>query len=243
MKIELIGTGAACAKKNSACALINNNILIDVPNGVCRVFQNVGYELSDIEGCIITHFHGDHYFDIPFLLLHQSLSKSRNKSLVIAGPKGVQERIETLTKMAYPNLWSKMQAKLEIHFIEYKESEVFHIHGLTFKPIRVIHGSMEEAYGGIISDGTAKLGVTGDSGLCEGVLKILEESDYMLADTSKEKEGTDSHMGLEDILKLADENKNKTIIATHMKDDTRLLAEKIEVDNIVVGDDGMILEI
>ena len=36
MKIELIGTGAIYSKYNSACTLINEDMIIDFPNGTLK---------------------------------------------------------------------------------------------------------------------------------------------------------------------------------------------------------------
>ena len=68
MKLEMIGTGSIWSSSNSACTLINESILVDIPNGVCKALIKSGHDLNKINCCIITHLHGDHYFDIPFLL-------------------------------------------------------------------------------------------------------------------------------------------------------------------------------
>lgn len=36
MKVELIGTGAIYTKYNSACTLINDDIIVDMPNGTLK---------------------------------------------------------------------------------------------------------------------------------------------------------------------------------------------------------------
>ena len=75
MKVELIGTGCIGTKQNSASSIVNKKILIDVPNGICRTLRNLDKPLEYIQTVIITHYHGDHIFDLPFLILQKVISK------------------------------------------------------------------------------------------------------------------------------------------------------------------------
>ncbi len=61
MKLKVIGSGNIFSKQNSASYLIDDKILIDVPNGTCKTLKNIGIEPSKIDNILITHFHGDHF--------------------------------------------------------------------------------------------------------------------------------------------------------------------------------------
>lgn len=65
MEIKLIGTGSIGALQSSACALINKEILIDMPNGSVKRIKQLGENVLDIKVLIITHLHG-----IIFLIYH-----------------------------------------------------------------------------------------------------------------------------------------------------------------------------
>ena len=115
MKIKAIGTGAIWSKKNSACYLIDETILIDIPNGTCKELKRIGVEPIDIKYILLTHLHGDHYFDIPFLLL----SKIKSEyicSVVIATSKDGISKIKKLTKLAFPNTIKKIKNKVKIKY-------------------------------------------------------------------------------------------------------------------------------
>ena len=73
MKLKVIGSGNIFSKQNSASYLIDDKILIDVPNGTCKTLKNIGIEPSKIDNILITHFHGDHFFDMPFVLTNQKI--------------------------------------------------------------------------------------------------------------------------------------------------------------------------
>ena len=63
MKLQIIGSGGMWHKENSASYLIDDHILIDIPNGSCKNLYNLGVKTEKIDNVLITHFHGDHYFD------------------------------------------------------------------------------------------------------------------------------------------------------------------------------------
>ena len=70
MNITLIGTGAIYSQYNNACTLINDDMLIDVPNGILKTLLRNNHIPEKIDKILITHLHGDHTADIPFLLMY-----------------------------------------------------------------------------------------------------------------------------------------------------------------------------
>ena len=71
MEIRLVGTGSIGAVQSSASTLVNKKILIDMPNGIVKRLKQFGENVLNIDIVLITHLHGDHYFDIPFFILEK----------------------------------------------------------------------------------------------------------------------------------------------------------------------------
>ena len=69
MKLQIVGNGGIWNKEASASYLIDDHILVDIPNGCCKALAKIDAKISLINHVLITHFHGDHYFDIPFYFL------------------------------------------------------------------------------------------------------------------------------------------------------------------------------
>ena len=61
MKVEFVGTGSVFASFNSASYLINDKILVDIPNGCCKALKRMNKDVIDIEYIFITHL----YFQFP----------------------------------------------------------------------------------------------------------------------------------------------------------------------------------
>ena len=77
MTIRLLGTGSIWAKELGSCALIDDSLLLDCPNGLIKTLKRESFNIAKIDVCILTHFHADHYFDVPFLLLEQGMRAPR----------------------------------------------------------------------------------------------------------------------------------------------------------------------
>lgn len=220
MKIKLLGTGSILTDHLSACALIDDNVLVDCPNGVIKSIRQNGGIPKKIDICLITHFHADHYFDLPFLILEQALGDERKNDLYIVGPKGIFQQIDSLFKLAYPEDWESARKKSKIVTIEVKDNDSVKLNGYIITAYKVNH-SCCDAYGYTVTCQDKTAGFTGDTILCSNVEKIIENSMITFADMSFPKT-TKTHMGFDSISFLINKYKNNhTIIPTHMSESAR----------------------
>lgn len=236
MKIDLIGTGSIYTKYNSASTLVNEELLIDIPNGCHKQLLKMGYEIEKIKVVAITHFHGDHFADLPFLVRHRYALKL-SEQLIIIAPKGAPEQIKRLFDVYNSNDFD-WKSTINIIEIENSKNEIDILDKYHIIPIEVEHGDFKPAYGYIVNN---VLGITGDTCICKGVKEILNNSKIMIADTSF-RTGKDSHMGIDDIKELL-ANCNKKIIATHLRDTTREALKNEKISNLIIPEDGYSFEI
>ena len=230
MNITLIGTGALYSQYNNACTLINDDMLIDVPNGILKTLLRNNHIPEKIDKILITHMHGDHTADIPFLLMYLYKNKKVERNIYIIGPEGIANKVKQLCQIYHYHFLDKIGSYIQ--YIELKPNEVFE-NTYKIQVFPVLHGKEKPAYGYII-DG--KLGLTGDCTFCEGVQTIVKNSEITIADCSR-VQGDASHMGIDNLRFLVKEY-HKTLIATHMKDETREALEKLKIANILVKEDG-----
>lgn len=102
MRIDFIGTGNVFSNRLSPCILIDESVLIEVPNGAVKALLRYGVDFSKISTCMITHIHGDHIWDLPFLVLQKNICSG--KKITFVGPKGVFEYIKHMCTVAYSTL-------------------------------------------------------------------------------------------------------------------------------------------
>ena len=102
MKIEVLGTGAVPSSQRSCGYLIDGCILVDNPNGGWKLIENLGYDLVDIDNILLTHFHADHYFDMPFVFLTRE--GRTDKTLNVFCGKSGPEYIFNALDIAFPDI-------------------------------------------------------------------------------------------------------------------------------------------
>lgn len=233
MKIEMLGTGAIWTKYNSSSILVNNDMILDVPNGTLKQLLKSNYEVGKIKTIVITHMHGDHTADLPFLLLY--ICRNTQEKIVIVGPQKIEENLESLFT-AYN--FDIDEIKDRVEFMEVEDEKIYEINQYEIKSILVSHGELKPAYGYIIN---RKLGFSGDTSMCKGLEKIVKESSISIVDSSLII-GNDDHVGIDNIEYLV-KKYNKKIVVTHLRDMTRLKWKKKNNNQVVVPEDGYIFEI
>ena len=234
MKVELIGTGAIYVKYNSACTLINDELIVDMPNGTLKQLLKKNYKPEKIKTILITHMHGDHTADVPFFLKYVFNIRKIDNEIVIIGPKGIENKIVQLFEAYNFENREEIESAMKIKYIELEQEDIaLEVQNYKIRAVLVSHGEEKPAYGYVINN---CLGCTGDTGICSGVEKLVKNSKITIADTSL-IEGDSCHMGIDNIKELA-EKYNKQIIATHLRDTTREVLNKEKNENILVVEDG-----
>lgn len=237
MKIQVIGSGSMWTKYNSACYLIDDNIMVDFPNGACKYLYRLNIIPSNINHILITHFHGDHYFDVPFYILNKS--KSDNKKVNIYCSSEGKSKIKRLGKLAFPNSFDEACNNT---CVEYNFKKSFNINNYNVSKILLDHGRMKPDYGYIFEISNKKIGFTGDTSLCENVEIMAKTCNYLFCDCMLEN-GNNKHQGINDLIYLSNKYKKCIFVVSHLEDNTRNKLKKSNVDNIIVPNDGDIINI
>ena len=237
MKIKLVGTGAMYTAYNSACTLIDNKIIVDMPNGTIKQLlkENINVGLIDI--ILITHMHGDHTADIPFFLKYIFNYLKTKKNIKIVGPLGIKNKIIKLFNAYNFEDEKEIVQFFNIEFIEILENEI-EINNYFIKSYLVLHGEEKPALGYVIDN---KLGLTGDSGLCNNIEEIFKKSQMIISDSSLDI-GDSCHLGINDLDYLT-KKYNKKVLCTHLRDETRNIITKGNFENIIVKEDFYEIEI
>lgn len=237
MKITLLGTGAMYTKYNSACTLINDDLIVDMPNGTVKQLMKKDFDLTKIKTILVTHLHGDHTADIPFFLKYIFNSKKINDVINIIGPKGIKNKLVELFNAYNFEDENEINAYFNLNIQELLEDKII-VSNYNISSYLVEHGLEKPALGYIVNN---VLGFTGDSGLCEGVEKIFNMSKVVVSDTSLIT-GDDCHLGIDNI-KFLVEKYNTKVIATHLRDKTREILLSENISNIEVVEDFYEIEV
>ncbi len=211
MKIILAGTGSVFSHRLSPCFLIDRRIVLELPNGAVKALKPYT-SVEDTELCILSHFHGDHCLDLPFLLLEK---KRCGKKITLITPRGGTEQIRRICYAAYDTLdWDTIFREAVESVVELTGQSYRH-GSYMIVSVPVTHGEAACAGYLILSDGCA-FGYTGDCSICEGAEAIIRRADVCCADMNSFK-STSGHMSAEDLVPWAARYPNR-IYAVHTED-------------------------
>lgn len=236
-KIKVIGTGAIYTKYNSACTLINNELIVDMPNGTLKQLLKMNIKPENIKTIIITHLHGEHTADLPFFFEYVFEFLKDKREITVIGPKGIKNKIVELSNAYNFENEEEINKNFNLKYIEFEEEkENANILDYKIEAVKVIHGKEKIAYGYIINQ---KLGFTGDCGMCDGAKYIFKNSKIVVSDCSS-KNINNTHLEIDEIKQIQDKAK---VYCTHMLDRTRERLQKENIENFIIGKDGDEFEI
>jgi ribonuclease BN (tRNA processing enzyme) len=185
LELTFIGTGNAFAPTRYwSSFLLNGRYLFDAPPTLLPHLRKLGVDPRDIEVIFISHFHGDHYFGLPFLLLEYAEGEPRTKDLVIIGPPGIQKRVEASTNLAFANVYRKRQRGYQLTFVEVKDGKTGDAADCKWTAIKVKHVPDLEAFGYRVELGGRIVAYSGDTSLCEPLIPLADEADVFVAECS-----------------------------------------------------------
>ena len=114
------------------------NFLIDCGASSLPALKRLGIARDDIDLILITHFHGDHFGGLPFLLLDAQFTR-RTRPLVIAGPEAIETRLTQVMEALFENS-SKTKQRFDLSVIALKPGETRAFGAVNVTPFPVVHG-------------------------------------------------------------------------------------------------------
>src|SRR3990172_6172094 len=94
LDLLFLGSGKACAGEGRPFSsfLLNGRYLFDCGPTLLQQLRRADVSPNDIEVVLISHFHADHFFGLPFLFLDGKY-KGRTKDVLVVGPPGIEEEV------------------------------------------------------------------------------------------------------------------------------------------------------
>lgn len=235
MKVKVIGSGSMFNEYNSACYLVDDDIMVDFPNGACKYLYRFDISPTSINNVLITHFHEDHYFDLPIYFINKFKKDSKNVNMYCS--KEGRRKIKKVGKLAFPDSFPKIYKGLDCN---YNFKDKFMLNDYNVDRVLVNHGKIL-AHGYIFEKDNIKFGFTGDTTICDGVEYMASICNYLFCDAMFPKV-TEKHMGIDVIKELSSKYKNCKFIVSHLNNDTREEFKKLKIKNVIVPEDGMEIE-
>jgi ribonuclease BN (tRNA processing enzyme) len=244
MQLQFVGCGDALGSggRYNTCFHVTGervNFLIDCGASSLPALKAQDLARNDIDLILITHFHGDHFGGLPFLLLDAQFTR-RTRPLVIAGPQGIETRLTQLMETLFENS-SKTERKFDLSVIALNPEQTRSFGAVTVTPFPVLHGESGgpflayrvEAEGRVIA-------YSADTEWTETLIPAARDADLFIAEAYTYDRVVKNHLSLMTLEVHLPEIKPKRLVLTHMSDD---MLGRLDALDYTAASDGMIVEL
>jgi ribonuclease BN (tRNA processing enzyme) len=244
MQLRFVGCGDALGSggRFNTCFHVTGssvNFLIDCGASSLPALKRLAIARDDIDLILITHFHGDHFAGLPFLLLDAQFTR-RTRPLVIAGPEGIATRLAQLMEALFQNS-SKTQQRFDLSVVALKPLEMRSFGAVDVTPYPVVHGESGGPFLAyrVETEGRV-IAYSADTEWTETLIPAARDADLFIAEAYYYDKAVKNHLSLKTLEAHLAEIKPKRLILTHMSDDMlgRLGALAYEA-----ASDGMVVDI
>ena len=244
MQLRFVGCGDALGSggRFNTCFHVTGdrvNFLIDCGASSLPALKRLGIAREAIDLVLITHFHGDHFAGLPFLLLDAQFTR-RARPLVIAGPVGIETKLANLTEALFEHSSkTKQRFDLSVVALEPEQSRMFGEVKVT--PYPVVHGESGgpflayriEAEGRVIT-------YSADTEWTDTLIPAARGADLFIAEAYYYDKIVKNHLSLKTLEAHLPAINAKRVVLTHMSDD--MLARLGELPYLAAHD-GMAVEL
>ena len=215
------------------------NFLIDCSASSLPALKRLGIASEQIDLILITHFHGDHFGGLPFLLLDAQFTR-RTRPLVIAGPDGIETRLTQVMEALFENS-SKTRQRFDLSIVALRPEETRTFGAVNVTPFPVVHGGSGgpflayrvEAEGRVIA-------YSADTEWTETLIPLARGADLFIAEAYYYDKVVKNHLSLKTLEAHLAEINPKRLVLTHMSDD---LLGRLDTLDYEAASDGMVVEI
>ena len=255
MRLTIVGSGTVSPHAARVCAghfveAAEVRVLFDCGNGVVHRLATLGLPWNDLTHIAITHFHYDHFGDLPALIAAMRWGQlpARAAPLTLIGPVGTKAFLEQL---AVPvGEWLLKPETFDVRIVEIAAGTKAQLSigkDVTLSAHPVPHTPESIAYS--LSRAGARLVYTGDTGYDEAFADWAAECSVLLAECSLPAAlAIPEHLTPETAGAIAARARPGRLVLTHMfppveREDIRALVAARWSGPVVVADDGTVIDI
>ncbi len=186
--------------------------LIDCGASSIAGLKRNGIDINSIDTILISHFHGDHFGGLPFLLLEFAVY-GRTAPVTIVSPPGCRERVSQLLSVLYPG--SRVLERLDIEFKEYLPFETIETAYLSVRAFPVVHSEEALPHGLRVCAGDKIISYSGDTEWTDNLIPLSADADLFICECNFFGLQVKGHMYYQLLKTKVSELSCKQILLTH----------------------------
>jgi ribonuclease BN (tRNA processing enzyme) len=244
MWVRFVGSGDAFGSggRYNTCFHVTGehiNFLIDCGASSLPALKRCGIDREAIDLLLVTHFHGDHFGGLPFLMLDAQFTR-RTRPLIVAGPQGIEKRLEQVMEALFEGS-SKRERRFDLRIATLTPEAVASFGAVNVTAFPVVHGESGGPFLGYRIEAEGRvIAYTGDTEWTEALVPLGRDADLFIAETFTYDRAIRNHLSLKTLQEHLAEIRPKRLILTHMSDDMLGRLDSLPYETAA---DGMVVEV
>ena len=232
--VQFLGSGDAFGSggRHQTCIYADLEIsrfLLDCGASAMVSIKRWQIDPATIDAILISHLHGDHFAGIPYFILDAQLITKRTSPLVIAGPPGLEARVQAAMELLFPGS-SQVRQKFSISFVELGENHPTFSEPLTITGYPVVHASGATPYALRVECGGKTVAYSGDTEWTDSLAKAANKADLFICEAYFYDKKMKNHLDYQTLLSHRSELGCRRLMITHMSVDMLNRLDTLEIE-------------
>jgi ribonuclease BN (tRNA processing enzyme) len=195
-----------------------------------------------ISTIFISHLHGDHYSGLVWWMMHAVYVAKRTVPLTVIGPPGVEARVLQTAELMFPGS-TKMERRYPLIFKECRAGEPLTEGPVTVTAREVSHPSGAPSHALRFEMGGKVLAFSGDTEWVEALIPVSAGADLFITECYAFDGPVRYHTSWQILQPNLPRITAKRILITHMNSSMLARLDEIGGPNILLAEDGLVVEI
>lgn len=232
--LQVLGSGDAFGSggRNQTAFFIKTpemNFLIDCGAHTLSSLKKNNLGSNDVDTIILTHFHGDHYAGIPFLLIDAAVVAKRKKKLRIISPGDGEWKVRQLFNLLYPGSENIFE-ELDLEFLYYDKYETLKNEKFSVTAFPAVHSQSVYPHSLKLCIGDRIVSYSGDTGWTEDLIEVAKNANIFICECNFFSTEVEGHLNYKTIEEKQSLFKCDKILLTHMGDEALERAQEIRLE-------------
>lgn len=212
---------------------------MDAGPTVLAALKDVAQRTDEIDFILLSHLHGDHFGGIPFMIMEYLYERPRNRELLIAGPRGTEERTIDLFRAMYKEAAGR-PLRFPLRFQTLVAGENVEIGGVAIEPFSVPHQEREPSLGMKVSIDGKTVVYSGDSGWTDEFIRRTADADLFLCECCYWETEVDFHINYPQFRRNRGRLGARRVLLSHLG---REVLVKLDDVNEECARDGQVIDL
>lgn len=216
MRATFLGTGNFLARDRYWNSFVlDGRVLVEPAPTALPHLRRCGIPAADLDAVLISHFHPDHTFGWPFLLL-ELLEVGHATPLHVVGPPGVEGFLAEMLDLAgIPGVAEAGAALLDLRYLEvdgsWQDAGPVRLRG-----VEVDHVDHLRCFGFLVERDGRTLAYSGDCRPCAGLDELAGAADVLVLECNGAHPPPKVHHDPDDVRALRRRFPRPTFVLTHL---------------------------